>query len=65
MGENDVRGIAVHFAARVAAHAGPSEVLASRTVSDLVADPGIRFVERGRHRLHGLQEPIELHAAAT
>jgi class 3 adenylate cyclase len=65
IGENDVRGIAVHIAARVAALAGPSEVLVSRTIRDLVAGSGIQFVERGRHRLHGLQEPMELHATAT
>ena len=65
LGEDDVRGIAVHIAARVAGLAGPSEVLVSRTVRDLVAGSGIRFVERGRHSLHGLQEPMELHAVVT
>ena len=64
-GEDDVRGIAVHIAARVAALAGPGEVLASRTVRDLVAGSGIRFLERGRHALHGLQEPMELYAAVA
>ena len=63
--EDDVRGIAVHIAARVAALAGPSEVLVSRTVRDLVAGSGIQFVERGRYPLHGLQEPMELHVAAS
>jgi pimeloyl-ACP methyl ester carboxylesterase len=62
LGEDDVRGIAVHIAARVAALAGSGEVLVSRTVRDLVAGSGIRFVERGRHPLHGLQEPTELYA---
>ncbi len=33
----DVRGIAVHIGARVAALAGPNEVLVSQTVKDLVA----------------------------
>ena len=65
LGEDDVRGIAVHIAARVAGLASPSEVLVSRTVRDLVAGSGIRFVERGRHSLHGLQEPMELYAVAT
>jgi class 3 adenylate cyclase len=64
-GENDVHGIAVHIAARVAALAGPGEILVSRTVRDLVAGSGIRFIERGRHPLHGLQEPMDLHAVAT
>jgi class 3 adenylate cyclase/esterase/lipase len=65
VGDDDVRGIAVHIAARVAALAGPGEVLVSRTVRDLVAGSGIQFVERGRYRLHGLQEPMELHVAVT
>ena len=35
--DNDVKGIAVHIAARVSALAAPGEVLVSRTVKDLVA----------------------------
>jgi pimeloyl-ACP methyl ester carboxylesterase/class 3 adenylate cyclase len=65
VGEDDVRGIAVHIAARVAALAGAGEVLVSRTVRDLVAGSGIRFIERGRHSLHGLQETMELYGAMT
>jgi class 3 adenylate cyclase/esterase/lipase len=65
MGEDDVRGIAVHTAARVTALAGAGEVLVSRTVRDLVAGSGIRFIERGRHSLHGLQETMELYGAVT
>jgi pimeloyl-ACP methyl ester carboxylesterase/class 3 adenylate cyclase len=65
VGEDDVRGIAVHIAARVATVAGAGEVLVSRTVRDLVAGSGIRFVERGRHSLHGLQETMELYGAVT
>ena len=65
LAEDDVRGIAVHIAARVAALAGAGEVLVSRTVRDLVAGSGIRFVERGRHSLHGIQETMELYAAVT
>jgi pimeloyl-ACP methyl ester carboxylesterase/class 3 adenylate cyclase len=65
VGEDDVRGIAVHIAARVAALAGVGEVLVSRTVRDLVAGSGIRFIERGRHSLHGLQETMELYGAVT
>jgi pimeloyl-ACP methyl ester carboxylesterase/class 3 adenylate cyclase len=64
-GEDDLSGIAVHIAARVAALAGPSEVLVSRTVRDLVAGSGIEFLERGLRTLHGLQEPMELYAAVA
>jgi class 3 adenylate cyclase/pimeloyl-ACP methyl ester carboxylesterase len=61
---NDVQGIAVHIAARISALAAPAEVLVSRTVKDLVAGSGLRFSERGRHSLKGLQEPMDLYAVA-
>lgn len=63
--ENEVQGIAVHIASRVAALAEPGEVLVSRTVRDLVAGSGLRFDERGRHLLKGLQEPMDLYAASN
>jgi len=47
-------GIAVHIGARIAAVAGPGEVLVSSTVKDLVAGSGIAFVERGDHALKGI-----------
>ncbi len=53
MGEK-VGGIAVHIGARVAAHAGPGEVLVSSTVKDLVAGSGIQFEDRGAHALKGV-----------
>lgn len=49
-----VAGIAVHIGARVAALAGPSEVLVSSTVKDLVAGSGLAFEERGEHTLKGV-----------
>ncbi len=51
---NSVGGIAVHIGARVAAHAGPGEVLVSSTVKDLVAGSGIRFEDQGAHALKGV-----------
>jgi class 3 adenylate cyclase len=50
----DVAGIAVHTAARVAEESGPSEVLVSQTVKDLVAGSGIAFDDRGSHVLRGV-----------
>jgi class 3 adenylate cyclase len=47
----DVAGVAVHLAARVAELAGPSEVLVSRTVVDLVVGSGIDFEDRGEQEL--------------
>jgi class 3 adenylate cyclase len=51
---DDIAGIAVHIGARVAALAGPGEVLVTSTVRDLVAGSGIEFSERGRYELKGV-----------
>jgi pimeloyl-ACP methyl ester carboxylesterase len=51
---DDIAGIAVHIGARVAALAGPGEVLVSSTVRDLVAGSGIEFEDRGVHQLKGI-----------
>jgi class 3 adenylate cyclase len=58
---DDVAGIAVSIAARVAAKAGPNETVVSRTVRDLVAGSGLRFEDRGSHVLHGLPEHVQLY----
>jgi class 3 adenylate cyclase len=58
----DVGGIAVHIGARVAALAGPSEVLVSSTVKDLVAGSGLAFSERGEHELKGVPGSWRLYA---
>ncbi len=55
-----VGGIAVHIGARIAALAGPSEVIASRTVKDLVAGSRIAFEDRGIHRLKGVGDEWHL-----
>ena len=52
--DGKIGGIAVHIAARVAAHAQPGEALVSSTVKDLVAGSGIRFSERGTVPLKGV-----------
>ena len=59
----DVGGIAVHIGARIAAKAGPNEVLVSSTVKDLVAGSGIEFAERGAHALKGVPGEWNLFAA--
>lgn len=51
---DDLGGLTVHIGARVSAMAGPSEVLVSRTVVDLVAGSGIEFEGRGEHELKGV-----------
>jgi class 3 adenylate cyclase len=51
---NDVRGIAVHEAARIMSEAGPDEILVSETTRALALSSGLRFESRGMHALKGL-----------
>ena len=60
-----VRGIAVHIGARVAALAGPSDVLVSSTVKDLVAGSGLTFEDAGEHELKGVPDRWHLYRVAT
>jgi class 3 adenylate cyclase len=57
-----MRGVAVHIGARVAALAGPGEILVSRTVRDLVAGSGLAFEDRGSHVLKGVPGDWQLFA---
>jgi class 3 adenylate cyclase len=61
----EVSGIAVHIGARVMALAGPSEVLVSQTVKDLVAGSGITFEDQGEHALKGVPGPWRIHRVAA
>jgi class 3 adenylate cyclase len=56
------RGIAVHAAARVAALAGPGEVLVSATTRDLLDGSGLSFAPRGAYHLKGLSGPRAIFA---
>ena len=60
---DDVGGIAVHIAARVAALATESEVLVSRTVRDLVVGSDLQFEDRGAYELKGVPDRWEVYAA--
>jgi len=60
--KSDVAGMAVHIGARVATLAGPSEVLVSSTVRDIVAGSPRAFVERGEHELKGVPGQWRLYA---
>jgi class 3 adenylate cyclase len=62
---DDIGGLAVHIGERVCASAGPGEVLASRTVVDLVAGSGITFSDRGEHELKGVPGRWQLYAVAA
>ena len=57
-------GIAVATGARIAALAGPSQILVSQTVKDLVAGSGLVFADHGEHSLKGLPQRWHLFAAS-
>lgn len=59
-----LRGLAVHIGARVVSLAGPSEVLVSTTVKDLVAGSGFEFDPRGLHALKGVPGEWSLFAVS-
>jgi len=57
---DDVSGIGVHIAARVAALASSGELLVTRTVKDLVVGSDFGFASHGLHRLKGVPDEWEL-----
>lgn len=61
--QDDVEGISVHIAARVADLANPSDVVVSRTVKDLVAGSGIALEDYGIHALKGVPDKWQLYRA--
>ena len=60
----DWSGMAVHVGARIAALAGPGQILASRTVRDLSAGSGLIFEHLGAQRLKGVPEDIDIFCVA-
>jgi len=52
---DDVRGIAVHLAARVVAAAGADEILVSGTTADLVDGAGLPLEDAGAFELKGIK----------
>jgi class 3 adenylate cyclase len=61
-----VRGVAVHAAARILGEAGAGEVLVSGTTRDLAEGAaGLAFEPRGRRRLKGLEREHDLFAASS
>jgi len=61
----DIRGVAVHMAARIMAIAGPSEILVSASTRELLAGSALEFEDRGSHELKGLPGPRQLFAVRT
>ena len=60
----DMRGIAVHTAARIMAEAGPGEILVSATVMDLIDGSGLTFEDMGARELKGLHGLRQLYRLA-
>jgi class 3 adenylate cyclase len=63
--DDDIGGIAVHVASRIASLAGGGQVLASRTVRDLSVGSGIGFEPSGRHSLKGVSDEWEVYRVAS
>ena len=59
--DRKVGGMAVHIGSRIGALAGPSEVLVSPTVKDLVVGSGLRFEDAGEHELKGVPDSWHLY----
>ncbi len=62
---DDIGGIGVHIGARLSALAGPSEVIVSSTVKDLVAGSGLTFEDAGEHELKGVPERWRLYRVTS
>jgi len=63
--DGKVGGIAVNIGARVASEAGPSEVLVTQTVKDLVAGSRLVFEDAGDHVLKGIPESRRLYRVGS
>jgi pimeloyl-ACP methyl ester carboxylesterase len=57
---DDIRGLAVHIGARVAAKANAPEICVSSTVKDLTAGSGLIFEDMGEHVLKGVPDQWHL-----
>jgi pimeloyl-ACP methyl ester carboxylesterase/class 3 adenylate cyclase len=62
---DDITGLGVVIARRVCDLAAADELLASRTVKDLVIGSGIAFANRGVHRLKGVPDDWQLYAVSV
>ena len=60
--ESKFGGLAVTIGSRVMSLAGPSQVLVSQTVKDLVAGSGLLFEDAGEHELKGIPDRWHLYS---
>jgi class 3 adenylate cyclase len=74
MAGRELRGVAVHLAARIMDAAGPGEVFVSATTRELASGAGIEFADRGSRGLKGFggerqvfeaRDPAGVHAGSS
>lgn len=62
---DDIAGLGVHIASRVAGLAAAGETLVSGTVKDLVTGAGFEFDDQGNHPLKGIEGKWQMYALAA
>ena len=62
---NDIGGVAVHAVSRIMALGQQSEIIVSSVTRGLGEGSGLRFEDRGRHAVKGLEQPIEVFLLAS
>ena len=63
--DDDIAGMGVHIAARIAGLAGATQTVVSRTVKDLVVGSAFRFDDLGEHALKGVDEPWQCYTLSV
>jgi class 3 adenylate cyclase len=63
--DGKVGGLAISIGSRVASNAGPSQILVSQTVRDLVAGSGLTFEDAGEHELKGVPDRWRLYRVVS
>jgi len=58
----DLSGLTVHLASRLLSHAGPSDILVSRTVKDLLVGSEFKFNDRGETELRDIPGLWQIYA---
>ena len=61
LANNELSGLALHIAARIADIAPANQIVVSRTVKDLVAGSGLAFEDFGVHALKGVPDDWQLY----
>ena len=61
----DIGGLAVHIAARVTAQAGAGEIVATRTVAELLGASEYHLQDRGEHELKGVPGTWQLYTVTA